>query len=58
MDELLLQDDLADKEVVIAVHKNKGPEHEQDPYMTDKGGGHVSPDIRQRFAPLEGIIPE
>ena len=46
MDELLLQDDLADKEVVIAVNKNEGPENEQDPYMTDKGGGHVSPDIR------------
>ena len=34
---------MEDKEVVIAV---------------DKGGGHMSPDVRKKFAPLEGIVPE
>ena len=39
---MLLQDDIEDKEVTIDVDMV----------------GHVSPDVRQRFAPLERLVPE
>ena len=56
---MLLHDSLADKEVIIAVPQEGGINADKGVnLMADKGGGHISPDVRKRFAPLECLVPE